>query len=333
MDNGHKQDDDLLARLIQQAGRREQPPQADFDRALSAATDAFKAKVTQRRRRRATTWLSAGVAAAALAGAVLLNLPGQPAQEIARIDRAIGTVDTRVDEEAAWSGIEDEHQSVFDGEWLRTSTGSRLGIVLANGISLRLAGGTEIHLVTADRVRLVSGKIYVDSGRDPAADSGIAISTAAGTATDIGTQFEMRYAANELRLRVREGRVDLSGASGELSSLAGDQLMIDSFGSVRRARIARDDPEWQWAESVAPTPALDERPVSALLEWVGRETGRAIRYEQPILELKAETTILHGSIRNLEPINALEVMLATTDFEYTLLDDGTILIKDKTTIY
>jgi ferric-dicitrate binding protein FerR (iron transport regulator) len=333
MDTWHNRDDELLAQLIQKAGRREQPPRADYERVMAAATDALQAKLRRRRRRRVTTWLSVGVAAAAVVGAVLLNVAQRPAHEIARIDRAIGTVDTRSDKTASWAGIDDEHQALVDGEWLRTSPGSRLGLTLAGGISLRLDGSTEILLEAVDRIALSTGKVYVDSGQSPADNARMEIVTPAGIATDVGTQFEVRYAQDELRLRVREGRVNLHGESGELSSVAGDQLVIDAAGSVTRARIALDDPDWQWAESIAPTPSMDERPVSALLEWVGRETGRVVQYEQPILEMRATTTILHGSIRNLEPLKALDVMLATTDFEYTILDDGTILIRNKTTIY
>jgi hypothetical protein len=38
-------------------------------------------------------------------------------------------------------------------------------------------------------------------------------------------------------------------------------------------------------------------------------------------------TILHGSVRGLQPFEALQAMLATTDLQYEQLPDGTILIK------
>jgi hypothetical protein len=69
--------------------------------------------------------------------------------------------------------------------------------------------------------------------------------------------------------------------------------------------------------------------VTVLLTWVARETGRAVRFASPDIERKAGTTILHGNIRHLAPLEALSVMLATTDLEYTLPDDATILIRLK----
>ena len=50
----------------------------------------------------------------------------------------------------------------------------------------------------------------------------------------------------------------------------------------------------------------------------------------PEVEQRAETVVLHGNIRNLAPIAALEAMLATTDLEYALRDD-TMEIRNRDT--
>ena len=52
-----------------------------------------------------------------------------------------------------------------------------------------------------------------------------------------------------------------------------------------------------------------------------------MRYATPAIERRASGTILHGSIRGLEPLEALAVMLATTDLRHEVLADGTIMIK------
>jgi hypothetical protein len=51
-----------------------------------------------------------------------------------------------------------------------------------------------------------------------------------------------------------------------------------------------------------------------------------LRYESPAIEERAATVILHGDIRHLPPLAALEAMLATTDLEY-VLDGDTIEIR------
>jgi hypothetical protein len=55
------------------------------------------------------------------------------------------------------------------------------------------------------------------------------------------------------------------------------------------------------------------RPAADLISWVARETGRQLAYESPLVEQRATAVILHGDIRNLPPMAALEAMLATTD--------------------
>jgi hypothetical protein len=97
--------------------------------------------------------------------------------------------------------------------------------------------------------------------------------------------------------------------------------MIDVLGGVSRDEIEPDAESWQWAESIAPTPDMDGKPAAELIAWVARETGRQLRYTSEIAERRAATVILHGNIRHLAPLAALEAMLATTDLEYTLRGD------------
>jgi ferric-dicitrate binding protein FerR (iron transport regulator) len=177
---------------------------------------------------------------------------------------------------------------------------------------------------------VLAGKVYIDTGAARSAN-GVEVVTEAGTAVDVGTQFEVLYRDGEYRLRVREGRVMLRRDAGEVDGEAGEQLKILPGGEIERTRIEEDDPGWDWAESLAPAPDIDKQPVTVLLTWVARETGRAVRFASPDIERKAGTTILHGNIRHLAPLEALSVMLATTDFEYTLPDDATILIRLKDT--
>jgi hypothetical protein len=128
---------------------------------------------------------------------------------------------------------------------------------------------------------------------------------------------------------VREGRVEIDRAGRLLSGSAGEQLDIDVLGGVTRSWISATDTAWQWAEAVAPAPDIDGQPATVLLAWVARETGRQLRYESAAVEARAATVILHGNIRHLAPLAALEVMLATTDLEYALAGD-TMEVRTRT---
>lgn len=322
---------DTVARLIRTAGRRSDPPAEALEQTFATAIEAWRIKV---RRRRETHRFAAIAASLVIVGSVALlvvNLTREPASSVARADRLIGTVEIRSGASGDWSTLRDEAIQLAAGSHLRTHAGSRAGIVLDTGVSVRLADATNVVLESSSSLRLVSGKVYLDTGDTGRDAQRIQVVTPAGTARDVGTQFEVLYRDEAYRLRVRDGRVLLSRDAGEIAGGAGDQLTIDTSGGLERMRIARDDSEWQWVESVAPAPEIDAQPLTALLEWVARETGRAITFEQPEVERKAETIILHGSIRNLTPLEALSVMLATTDLEYVLPDDGTILIRLKVT--
>jgi ferric-dicitrate binding protein FerR (iron transport regulator) len=319
--------DDAVAQLIRVAGRRVEPPAAAYEKTLAAAMAAWD-QLQSRRRRRVFATVAAAIVLALGVAYLLTNVPQGTAPGVGHTDRIVGTVEVRTDKQPEWSILGDESQQLPRGAQLRTSAGSRAGIVLSAGVSLRLAEATQIELLSESRLHVTAGKVYIDTG-GTGARSGIEVVTAAGTAVDVGTQFEVQYRDGEYRLRVREGRVLLRRDTGEVDGQAGDQLKILAGGELERSRIEQDDPGWDWVESVAPAPDIDKQPVTVLLTWVARETGRSVRFATPDIERKAGTTILHGNIRHLAPLQALSVMLATTDLEYELPDEATILIRLK----
>ncbi len=322
---------DTVARLIRTAGRRADPPAEAFEQTLASATEAWRAKVRSRTQRQRFAAIAASLLIVVCVALLVNNRSPQPESPVARADRLVGTVEVRSAASGDWITLRDETMTLAIGTQLRTLAGSRAGIVLNNGTSVRLADATSLVLASATSVRLVTGKVYLDTGISLHDAQQIEVITPAGSARDIGTQFEVLYRDDAYRLRVRDGRVLLSHIAGQADGSAGEQLTIDVNGALERTRVTRNDPDWQWVESVAPAPDIDDKPLTVLLEWVARETGRAVAFDEPEVEHKVKTTILHGSIRNLAPLEALAVMLATTDLEYLLPDDGTILIRQKVT--
>ncbi|HEU0225641.1 MAG TPA: FecR family protein [Steroidobacteraceae bacterium] len=309
---------DLVESLVRSAGRRTEPPEEDYRRVLAAATAAFREKTARRRERLWVLWAGA---AAVLALAVALMFqwtpPGAQREQLARIERAIGAVERATGD--VWQPIGESTAPLTKGIKLRTLAGGRAGLVLAGGASLRLAAGTEIMLDEPGRLYLREGTLYLD--HRGSVGTGYRIETPAGTARDLGTQFELQVRGSALRLRVREGRVEIDRAGQRLEGAAGEQLELDALGSVKRSLIAAGDAAWQWAEAIAPTPDVDGRPAAELIAWVARETGRRLRYESAAVEQRAATVILHGNIRHLPPLAALDAVLATTDLEYVLAGD------------
>ncbi|HWN06835.1 MAG TPA: FecR family protein [Steroidobacteraceae bacterium] len=321
-----KPDTDIVEMLIRSAGRRAEPPADAHGQVFAAAHASFRAKIQGRRR----AWILRASAAAALVVAVALVVrwapPGVPQGKIAQVSRIVGEVELATAD--GWQPLTEPRSRLAAGSRVRTQAAGRVALTLGGGESLRLAARTEVMLDAPGRLYVQAGTIYVDSGERPSA-ARIEVVTPAGTARDVGTQFELHVEGAALRLRVREGLVMLDRGGRSLAGRAGEQLTVDGLGSVTRASISPTDPAWHWAEAVASMPDMDGKPASALIAWVARETGRRLQYESPIVEQRAAAVILHGDIRHLAPLEALEAMLATTDLRVEL-DGDTMEIRSRT---
>ena len=323
--NGGRQNGDMVAALIQAAGRRTEPPADAYRQVLDAAMTALREKS---RRRRERSWLIGAAAAGIAAVSVMLLLQrGEVSLQprMATVVRTIGAVELRSGER--WKPLVESGGAIPAGTSLRTLAGGGAALSLGDGTSLRLAATTEVQFDGPRHILLRDGMLYLDNRAS--LGTGFRIGTPLGTVHDIGTQFEVRVADGMLRLRVREGHVEIDRAGERLTGGAGEQLEIDVLGGVTRSMIGTTDPAWRWAETMAPAPDIDGRPATELLAWVARETGRRLRYQSPDVEQRAATVILHGNIRHLAPLAALDAMLATTDLEYVLEGD-TMEIRART---
>ena len=170
--------------------------------------------------------------------------------------------------------------------------------------------------------------MYFDSG--VAAGPGmLEVATPHGLVREIGTQFEVVSTAAALRVRVREGSVEIQPErrSSGLTGAAGEQLRIDAAGDVERSAFPAHDPEWSWAVALADVPPIDGQPLMDLLVWVARETGHELQFADPGTENQARIVTLRGNLGNATSLEALEAALATTDLEHVVQDDGVLLIR------
>ncbi len=201
---------------------------------------------------------------------------------------------------------------------------ARLALRLSGGSSLRLDSGTRVRLVSSERLELERGALYLDSGADGAP---VEIDTPFGTVRDIGTQFEVRLSegGEVVRLRVREGKVALEASRGSHAAAGGEELSLRRDGSLSRGTVPSHGTQWDWVLAAAPSFEIEGRSLAAFLEWVGRETGRRVRYESPALEASAATIRLHGTIAELTPEESVSVVLPGSGLAYRL-EDGTLLV-------
>ena len=209
---------------------------------------------------------------------------------------------------------------------------SRAALRLAGGPSLRLDAGTRVRVASSSSLVLERGTVYVDSG----GDQSVEIRTTLGVVRDIGTQFEVHLTgglaqAPALRIRVREGEVLWKHGEESAHGMAGEELRYDGAGAIDRATVPRHGPVWNWVMDTAPAPDVDGQPLDTFLAWVSREGGWRVQFEDERAERLASTTVLHGDIRGLSPIEASNMVLNGSGLEHRL-EDGTFWITSETQV-
>jgi ferric-dicitrate binding protein FerR (iron transport regulator) len=190
-----------------------------------------------------------------------------------------------------------------------------LALRLPGGASLRLDESTRVVLVSATEVELASGAVYVDSRARNRVGAAVAVHTAAGVFTEVGTQFEVRVERGRARLRVREGRVELDRVADERGAVAaaGEELVVRETGEVERRQVAAYGREWGWTLEAAPVPPIEGISAREFLEWLARERGLRLELAGAEAAAIAESTTLHGSVAHLGAADASRVALASCD--------------------
>jgi ferric-dicitrate binding protein FerR (iron transport regulator) len=301
-------------------------PAADLASIVAAARGQWEASVGRRRAARRSSWLLAAASLVALAGAgwwwrahrLPTSAAPTPPTVAARVERWAG--------EARVAGQAPSRGDLPAGTVLTTADAGFLSLRLTNEVSLRLDAASRVRLVSASAVELQSGAIYVDS---PAGAAGaIEIQSALGSVRDLGTQFEVRIEGGDaLRVRVREGQVELRRGDRTLSAGAGDELAWRDDGRELRSAIDPLAESWGWAVQAAVAPEIEGMTLGAFLEWVSRETGRQVRFADPEIARAAAATVLHGTIEGLAPDEAVSVVLPGSGLAYRV--EGATLVLDR----
>ena len=318
---------DEIERLVRLAGPRRSASDARRNRVLNRVREEW-ASTHLRRARRVRT----GLAVLALAAAVVLAVrlwPGrsspvaEPAVEVATLVKASGAV-TLLNESGAAQLMPGAR--IRAGGRLRTGPDTVAGIALEGDVSLRLDRDTLVRLRGADAVELERGAVYLDTGRTQPAAQAVSVLTAMGTLRDVGTQFEVRLLEGRLRLRVREGTVIFE--RGQMSTRAprGTELMAGTSGEPSLRPFAAFGVEWEWVGRAAAPFNLSESTLRQFLDWFERETRYTTTFVPAGIGADASTIRLQGSIADMSPEEALDVVLPAVGLEYRL-DNGTLVLE------
>lgn len=198
-------------------------------------------------------------------------------------------------------------------------------IVLAEGGTLRIGADTTLRVEATAQLALESGRIYVDKPSGAATPNSLRVATRQGLVEHLGTEFEVVGDDRIVRIRVREGQVRFSGATGVLVVPAGMELRASVGGQVTQRPVPTFGREWQWTAELAPEFSVEGRSLDDYLQWISRELGRAVVFADAEARDSARSTILHGSVRSPATLDALAEVLSSTSLTYELAD-GTIRV-------
>lgn len=355
-------EEEAIRQLLSEAGERPVLPAEDLSGIAAAAREAWQEQLAaplgerpaadrrgmgsgaRRLLSRRPVW---GVAAAATAAAVAIGIAAwwvvagrTVAAATARVDRVHGRVE--VESPVAGGPALAQGRGIAAGAAL--AMGSRLttsgteepgageaagvALLMPGGASVRLAEATRMRLLSAERIELERGAVYIDHAGGEGETARIEVVTPFASVVEIGTQFSVRRSATEPRLevRVREGEVQVVRPGATASASAGIELLVGEDGSLRRREIAAHGPEWDWVLDRAPVFDIEGRTLGDFLRWIGRETGWRIELSAAAADRSVGDIVLHGSTAGLRPDRAAFAVLAGADLAGETVD-GTLRVR------
>jgi ferric-dicitrate binding protein FerR (iron transport regulator) len=130
----------------------------------------------------------------------------------------------------------------------------------------------------------------------------------------VGTEFEVRLEGGHVRVRVREGRVDLRSQT----ATAGTELDADASHIVARP-ISRTGDEWEWIVRAAPPLRLEGRRLREVVGDGARERGLSVAWPK-----NAGDPLLHGNVP-LAPDEAMDAALAASGLTSRVNNDQLVI--------
>ena len=305
--------DHELESLLVEAGPREEMPQDALHRIRNAARESWSVSLKQGEATDVETsavedlhaqgrrWSLALLAATVVLAAALAYLfaARSAVEPEPRAPVTVAVLETG----ALESGL-DSSGALLAGATLETAD---VGAALRfpDGKSVRLDRETRLRAHGATDLELMQGAVYIDNQPQTPDSSplpSVVIRTPLGSATDIGTQFEVRLAESSasqaaLVVRVREGTVRVHSASngpdlsGAIEAKAGQAVTLSGSGHHQIEAVATFGETWDWVLELAPLRGGDSsgNPPSLheVLSWATREAGWHLEYGDDDTQTKA----------------------------------------------
>ncbi len=277
-----------------------------------------------RRRRRQWTMAVAATVVAALGAFLLVRpeapagvpAPGEAVARVATVEELWNRVQVRSAERSGVAFLA-SGDTLAERSEIRTGGTGRAALRLATGHAVRLDVATRVRLGTDATIFLEEGAVYVDSaGAEPG--TAVEVHLPLGVVREVGTQFEVRIVDDGLRVRVREGAVDVEIDGVRHPAPAGEEITVGGDGTVVRSEVPSWGEGWSWILLSAPPFDLEGRTVAEMLDWVARETGWRVSYADAGLAAEAGGIVIHSSVEGLRPDEAPGLVLPSSGLDFEL---------------
>ena len=239
----------------------------------------------------------------------------RPAVRVANLEALDGSL---VSHGAHWfsrDAASQEGAVLSAGDSLTVSNDGGALLRMSPDLTVRLGAGTHVRLDGAEEIELTVGEAFVDA--TPGARAPLRIVTPHGIVTHLGTQYLVRSERDEIEVSVREGSAQLK--TGQATSVAGAGewlLHRDHNGGVLSGKVTVDDARFDWISALPTGFKLDGSTLGQFLTWFHRETGLAPIYAEGLDGGHLGRVQLKGSVDDLEPLEALSLVLSTADLAW-----------------
>ena len=166
----------------------------------------------------------------------------------------------------------------------RTGTGELRDIVLSDGTRLWLNTASAVnsdYRPAQRRLQLIAGEILIETGHDETAARPFVVDTAHGRLRALGTRFSVREYDDSTGVSVYDGAVEISHAGGAQVIEAGRQVRFTR--AAVSASTAADPARQAWSGGVL---LADDIALRDLLEELGRYRNGFIRVAPEVADLR-----------------------------------------------
>lgn len=307
---------DVALAQLRRAQPRLDPDAQARARVLLRVQAAFEAQLRARRQRsrRFGFAMAAAVALCVTSAALLEGILSRPLapSAVARqftVDALHGEVRV-VDSEANEPQIAEAGTRIRAGQRIHSAPSASVSLRSADGLRVRLSGGSELRFRSDGAFALEHGRVYLDTdaARTPA-EKHVLLRVGDAQIENQGTRFSVSVQGTALAIAVRSGSVSWAEGRDRATVQARERLQIAAGRVIARTQLEDLDAEFAWTLAAAAFPPPGTA-MTEVLAWYADETGQALLLAPGVDRLLSQR--IEGVSQAPEPRLRVQALLAAS---------------------